>query len=493
MRKFYGAWLISGLLLGVGFVVPALWFLGFFGAASCAWCVWNESTLRRSILGLWLAFTIKAAFAVSFFWATYPIEWLPLELGEVQILFIGVYWFTTALWLGSGAVFMAAIIWLMKQKKWCTYFHTALVMPFAWVAAEIIGSLIFSIMFYGPGGAVTTAFSFGFVGYLVAESYLLLQLATLGGVYFLSFFVVTVSVALVGMWQKSTRNGCVVGVSSVLFFLLLTWYQPIAIIPETGHLVTTVDTTFPRNWTFTETGRNKITQVANTAMDAVFSAPVEYVLLPEGAGYFKQQQPLGPQRSTFLARYTADAVVVDSGPVQVSGKNTLQAIIYSSLSDSFETTQKRYLVPQGEFMPTLYAGLLNVLGYEGAVEYIANAVSYEPAADPSQTHLASSTPGILFCFESVSPYGVRSLVREHPEAPFIAHPVSHAWFHEPNVLWQQLDAMLQVQAVWNQKYIVSAGNHVASRVITPNGLVYTPPVTDQGKWWVVRRTIIPET
>jgi hypothetical protein len=109
----------------------------------------------------------------------------------------------------------------------------------------------------------------------------------------------------------------------------------------------------------------------------------------------------------------------------------------------------------------------------------------------SQTEAASSTPGILYCFESVSPWGVKKIIQERGEVPFIAHPISHAWFNEPKILWKNLDSMLRVQAIWNQQYIVSAGGHVSGQVYTPQGKIRSPENIASGDNWTLRQSFIP--
>ena len=51
--------------------------------------------------------------------------------------------------------------------------------------------------------------------------------------------------------------------------------------------------------------------------------------------------------------------------------------------------------------------------------------------------------------------------------------------------------MLQVQAVWNQQYIVSAGAHMSGQVYAPNGEILSPEDIATGKYWTVRQSFIP--
>jgi apolipoprotein N-acyltransferase len=99
--------------------------------------------------------------------------------------------------------------------------------------------------------------------------------------------------------------------------------------------------------------------------------------------------------------------------------------------------------------------------------------------------LSQEYPGLLFCFEGISPTGVRQILEEREDTPFIAHPISHAWFHEPEEVWHQLDAALKVQAVWNDMTIASAGRHAKSKVYFPDGSIVVPEPVASGHYWEV--------
>ncbi len=85
----------------------------------------------------------------------------------------------------------------------------------------------------------------------------------------------------------------------------------------------------------------------------------------------------------------------------------------------------------------------------------------------------SDIPNILFCFESVSPLAAKSLVRNRP-SDFIMHPMSHSWFHDPVVVWRQLDTMLRFQAVYARTPIISVGNEIRGKVYQSNGQIIEP-------------------
>jgi apolipoprotein N-acyltransferase len=235
-----------------------------------------------------------------------------------------------------------------------------------------------------------------------------------------------------------------------------------------------------------------IAQKLEVAMQAALAIEPDYILLPEDARYFNQVGSTQLVRSQFGFRTgSPEVVIVDSGGVMIDSQLVLQSFVYNYQSSTVDQSQKRYLVPQGEFMPTLYTLGLRLFGQGELVDRVSQELAYDVGPDISQADHAPSSPGILFCFESVSPWGVRTIIHERGSVPFVAHPVSHAWFNEPQVLWNQLERMLRVQAIWNQQYIVSAGNHVAGYLVTPTGAIVYPEPVAQGEYWQVGVVTVP--
>ena len=220
-EKLLLQWSISGVLLGIGFVYPSFWFVSLIGGACFLYLLEREQTRRSLFLGTWLAWTIKSAMAMVWLWSVYPIDWLPDELGNVQLLIIGGYWLVISICLGCGAVFF---VWLAKLLK--KYFPNSsisygLLLPLFWVVGEVVGSTVFSIVSLGPGGSINSSLSFGYSGYLLAESEWLLPLAKVAGVYGLGFLFAVLSSFIFHLVRRTTDQlWKTVSVVLIIFALL---------------------------------------------------------------------------------------------------------------------------------------------------------------------------------------------------------------------------------------------------------------------------------
>jgi len=491
-EKFWLApWVLAGGLLGGAFVWSGLWLVGLVGIAYIFHLTLTESSWRRVILGSIAAWTIKSALALAWFWSVYPITWLDIGSGGLQIGLIGVWWFTAALWLGLGGGLFGLLVFALQKRLPVGWLYTTI--PALWLLAELVGSLIFSILTIGPGGAVTTAFSFGYVGYLLAPHPWLLQLASLGGVYALGLFAVALAVGLLVLVQNRPQyRGYFFGIVVVLYatsFIPL----PVSTVETTEERsVVMIDTAFSPAEFRTSEGRAAVQVEIKSAVDAALALQPDYILLPEDSRYFDQQtNPALTQAQFSFLNNSPSTIILDSGRTTVDDQVVLQSYIYNGVADVVDQSQKRYLVPQGEFMPALYAGALRLFGQGDVVALVEQSLAYQVGLDTSQSDFASSSPGVLFCFESVSPWGVRQIMQERGDVPFIAHPVSHAWFNNPRTLWLQLQAMLAVQAVWNRQYIVSSGNMVAGYVVTPAGTIEQPQVLQVAEQWSLHQVNIP--
>lgn len=486
----YVLWAVSGLLLGAGFYSLSWWPVSLVGGYLFFKQLLNTPQIWKTLfLGALLAWTIKYAIAISYFWSAFPLDFLPLDLGGVTPTLIFLYWFTGSLWLGSG-VWVLCIVKLLLEKNYPhgNQFVMISVLSLAWVWSEVCGSFIFSFVTLGQGSDLNTAFSFGYTGYLFTSHTPLLQLSSLVGVYGLSFTFALLSSSGYLLIRINQLKWLLVG----FIALLVTAQWSLPYDESTYNNVTfveviSVDTQFNARSQDSLRRANQ-RQVLMSAVELALIHEPDYLLLPEDTGLF-----LGSPReleNIKVSLGTTNTIIVDSRTIRNGTNLNLEAYIYNNQFESVHQIAKRYLVPQGEYMPTVYASLFKLFGQEALVEYVKKQINYTVGDYTSQTDLPDHTPAVLFCFESVDPIGVKRLKREHSQAPFIAHPVSHAWFNQSRVLWDQLDSMLQVQAVWNDTYIISASNLGRSQMYTPQGSVLDMEEIASGENWSLKKARI---
>lgn len=488
-------WIGIGILLGVGFVLPPLWFVGLFGIAYQLHVLNKDISLKNKIFGSWLAWTIKFFFVLSFYWQMYPLSWLPFDFGTAQLGLIFLYWFTVSLFLGTGGIVLALLISLLPKYNQKSLLSYILVVPILWILAEVAGSFFLSVFTFGPGGSLNAYFSLGYVGYLIGNHMILVEVAKIAGVYGLSVLTVLISIPI---WRLSKRRSSYFKwtVTAAVVFLIATSN---AVVPEKKQLhqneqvtVALIETSYPVQKLFERDTQDELSAVYEAALQAAIAQEADYIIFPEDSRFFDQHGDIELLKNTFTFTHAeTDAIIIDSGRINYGQSSVLQAMILDTKLNEHYVTQKQYLVPQGEFMPYVYTHLFKAFGFSELVDSVRSLVSYISGPLNDQSVLPARIPGVLFCFESTSPIGVRSLMRGREKVPFIAHQAAYSWFPWPTILLPQLDTSLRVQAIWNDTYIASASSFAAGKLYAPTGNIIDPTYVDQGEYWKVGLVTIP--
>jgi apolipoprotein N-acyltransferase len=469
--------LLIGTLLGAGFVVPGAWILVFLGVPAFLYTAQFCSS-RWSVLWFgWSAATVSAAWSVVWFWSVIPIEWLSVGSIVEQKLLVAIYWVIVSLWLGAGGGFIA-LVWYWWWNR-AGYRFWYVVAPITWLSGEVMGSLIFSLATWRPEILIAPQFSFGYVGYAFAQHDLLFFAASVAGVYSVTVVGVMLSVWLWQcVYQKRTTWVCV-GVTTLL---LTMWLPDLPVSQSDSTVVAVVDTDVAP----TVDARQGVQPSLKEAVATAGQVGASYVVLPEDARFFMPHLDSLWERAQLQKSLTEyDFTLIDSARHEITDSNSIiRGAVYDTKDGFVARADKQFLVPQGEFTPVFFAGVLSLFGYGSELEEMMQGRNYIPGPRRAQV-FPDTTPRILFCFEGVTPWGVRRLLSTaETTVPFIAHPVSHAWFHDPETLWRQLDTMLRVQAFWNDIPVVSAGNQAPGKVYLPNGTIQntaykTIPVGDR--------------
>lgn len=474
--------LTAGILLGVPFVTPWLWWTIFFGVALTITIILDSTTWPKAVGAGVVIMTIKSLFAIGWFWSVYPIEWLGISLGEAQLFLIGVLWMSCALFIGLGGAVLSLLRYVPRS------FLFLIGAPLLWVLSEIVGSFTFSLFTTTGQVALSSGFSFGYIGYALASHGVLRFAALLGGVYALTFLTVFLVCLVQKMYTVLPKQYRYLGLGLIFLLAVVTMpYSPYTHeVTSSTVSVAVIDTKFGGD-VLNRTDRLEYKQtVLREAVKSALSYETKYVVLPEDSGLL----PSGVSPSAMVSMLSFlygknDVTIIDSGTVVLpSGKAAVRASVIDGKTNTLYQADKQYLVPQGEFMPIYTSFLLKAFGQSAVSTAISDRFNFAAGPLVTQEHFAQDIPAVLFCFESVDPLGVARLLRDRT-VPFVAHPLSHAWFHAPYTLRQQLDTMLMVQAIFNRVYIVSAGNNHDGALYTPQGKKQYPVPVAQGIGWKV--------
>lgn len=489
---------LTGLFLGIGFVIPALSAVGIIGVILFLITVVQSNSVRRVISFGVVTWSIKMLLVFSWGFSIYPIDWIATHSPITQIFFILLYAALSSVVIGLGGGICTYILFKLRQYLVVCVPLTLIIIPTTWLLSEISGSLLFSIFFLGPGISPNVSFSFGYVGYLAGAWTLLLPLAILGGVYSLGFVLMFCSTLLFLFLEKRIKRtyglaGCLL----VLSLIVLTQrFGGWVMVPISATNIAVVSTFFDSLFeTMDEFGELK-RQNLEAAVTAANGLSADYIILPEDSRYLQSQFGDKLQGLNVLNAYRftggdPNKMLIDSSRVDTNpGEVVLRAFLLDGQNNHVIEFDKQYLLPQGEFMPYSMQFLFELAGYKEAVALQAVDSAYRPGPKLQIGSIPTNIPAVLFCSEAIDPLGVAKIIKNRT-VPFVANPVSHAWFHNSKILSAQVDTMLRIQAVMNSVYIVSAGNMEASKVYAPTGVVTVGDVVDAGEYWNVAIVSIP--
>jgi len=473
---------IIGFLLGIGLLYPVTPVLTVLGISLSVWLASTLNDARGLFFAGTISWTVKSLLSVSFMWSMYPIYWLEGVSNVAQLAMIGLNWLLVGFSLGV----VGGLVWLLIH--WFCFNLTqtwlrVITVAGLWSGGEILGSLLFSLVFLGPGSTIGLSFSYGFVGYALAALPVFQIGAVVFGVYSLSFLAVVLAQMIMRI-HRVRWWFVIIPITKIVIvsFVLHIYFN----YNEQGVSIATIDT-FTRDRTvptaLTDSTPLYINQIHEAVMASV-SHNLDFVLLPEDARYFSNFDKLAKTNDIALDRITLrtfPGTIIDSGRTAIDTTTAVLRAQYFQNGQPVMVFDKKYLTPQGEFLSYWQSSLLRAFGFKDVLEEYFWS-SYVPGQTTQLSTLG--LPAVLFCFEASHPLAVRMRVTNN--TPFVVYPISHAWFYNADTLTHQTDMMMRTHAIWNRLPIVSAANMEAGKVYYPDGRIVVPVVTDSGDGWVVR-------
>jgi apolipoprotein N-acyltransferase len=484
--------LLSGIFLGIGFVFSWLSFLCLIGLVLCFSLAVESVSVRCAALYIYMVWFIKSLLVLCWVLSVYPLQWVDIEASFLEMLLVFAYWISGASILAFGGLVFGAVVYLLRSR--ISFLVLVLLLPFVWLVCEWLTSVFFSLVTLGGGSYLQNYMSFGQLGYLALSTNLGIYLAK-----YVGFFGLTIGIiAIAGISFFLLRTGkYVILFRLFLIFLLLLFAGHYSFeekyIPQ-GISMLSVSTKFSPELLKTKEGNEIKISAVSDSVKAALTLNRDYVLLPEDSRYFVTKFADMTDKSAYayyqFAYGGSKSVLIDSGRTELKdGRTVLRAAVFDGKADQIYHFDKKYLVPQGEYMPYLYQLVISKLGFSSGVQKFKHSLSYVPGPIEQSTELPENIPAVLFCFESVQKNRV-AILQSQRRIPFVAHPVSHAWFHDSKVLQHQLDTMLVLQAVTNSISIISAGNQTQSKWYTPDGNIeYGVKIVENNMWSITEFSI----
>jgi apolipoprotein N-acyltransferase len=339
--------------------------------------------------------------------------------------------------------------------------RAVVIAPFLWVAMELARTRI-------------TGFPWDLLGTVQVDNVPLARIATVAGVYGLSFEIVLVNTAFAAAFllRRERRNTLLMAALAAAFFLQFgRWMNPAPLPADRAAVL--VQSNVPildsAEWTkdYFEATLRELSALSEQPPAPHQPRPT-LIAWPESPTPFYTSDPLFRQAVSDLAQRTKASVLVGSLGVRNASQSPSQASeVFNSgalVSPSGEWVaryDKVHLVPFGEFVPfkslfSFASGLTKEVGEFGR----GTSRQPLPAGD--------ARLGVFICYESVFPDEIRQFARDGAEV--FVNLSNDGWYGDSGAYAQHL-LQARMRAVENERWLLRDTNTGVTASIDPYGRV----------------------
>jgi apolipoprotein N-acyltransferase len=342
------------------------------------------------------------------------------------------------------------------------YHRRALVaVPFLWVAVELARTRI-------------TGYPWELLGYSQTGNFVLTRIATLTGVYGLSWEIMLVNSVFAAalLVARERRRWLLVSACAAAIILQAgQWVAPAPVRADHTALLVQQNIPIQADWTrdYFENVLLDLTSLSvKSAGDAQSRNPADLIVWPESPSPFYTSDPLFRNAVSAMARQARTWVVsgsIGTVPAMHSGGQGSQvfnsAVLVSPQGDWTARYDKVHLVPFGEYLP--FPRLFSFAGgLTKEVGEFARGSSRSPL-DAGGTRL-----GVFICYESVFPDEVRQFSNQG--AQVFINISNDGWYGDSGA-WEQHLQQTEMRAIENNRWLLSATNTGLTAAIDPAGRV----------------------
>ncbi|MGA3212230.1 MAG: apolipoprotein N-acyltransferase [Terriglobales bacterium] len=418
------------------------------------------ATAGQAFLLGWLAGAIT--YAGSCYWVMYTMHVYgglntPVALG-VQVLF--------CLWVGAQTGLFALLLALVagkEAKSRSGITRTLIAAPFLWVAVELIRSRIIGL-------------PWDLLGNAQVNNIPLTRLATVTGVYGLSFEIMVVNTAFAAAILTRQRRKALLGaaVFAAAALQLSVFVQPPPVPASYSATLVQPNLSLDENWTsqrFRQTlAAMQALSLAPAAGRPATDLAVDLIVWPESPGPFWANEPAFRTAASQLAIQSrayliAGALAVDEASVkagQVDPEPLLNtAVLITPDGHWVASYDKIHLVPFGEYVP-----YRSVLGF--AHQLTREVGNFVPGWRRTVFDMGSYKMGPFICYESIFPNEIRQFALQG--AQVFVNISDDAWYGRTGAPGQHLN-MARMRAIENDRWLLLGTNNGITAAVDPFGRI----------------------
>jgi apolipoprotein N-acyltransferase len=331
--------------------------------------------------------------------------------------------------------------------------------PFLWVAVELLRAYVVS-------------FPWTLLGTAQVDNLPLARLASVTGVYGVSFEIALVNTAFTAAMLVHRKRRRPLLIAALTGAVALQSTVLVRVEPsEVEAHATLVQQNVPivREWSYEQYKKlldelGAMSRAPEPGRDASI-APL--IVWPESPAPFETDDQLFTESTAELARGQKAWLLAGATAVQPGSKAGESGQVYNSallLSPEGAVAQrydKVHLVPWGEYVPFAWAfGFAKSLTHEVG--------TYVSGGERSPLDVGGHRYGVFICYESVFPHEVRQFAERGAEV--FVNISNDGWFGDSGAAWQGLN-MARMRAVENHRWLLRCTNTGITASIDPLGRV----------------------
>jgi apolipoprotein N-acyltransferase len=358
------------------------------------------------------------------------------------------------------ALFVGLFAWTLARLLRRHGRHALLLAPIIWVGLEMTRTHTFF------------SFPWCLLGYTQHSNLLVAQLASLGGVYALSFLVSLSSASLAFVLiapETRERRRALVGLGLILAATLGwgAWRLRSTVFDDGSLRIGLVQASIPQDekWQPGLAWRN-IAWHADLTREAARRG-ARLIVWPESAvPYYYDWTPSIAETMQELARETGASLLFGNDDRE-AGERQDRIFVGAKLVDPNGSLRFRYhkmqLVPFGEYLPL--AAVLERLGVEKLVQEVG---AFTPGQEATVGEVSGRRFGVTVCYEVIFPWLVRRSANQG--ADLLINITNDGWYGRTSAPYQHF-AMARLRAIENGRHLLRAANTGITAVVDPRGRV----------------------
>lgn len=446
---------VSGVLMALAFPMFNMELLAWIGMVPLFFSLRNKTVLKSIYLGLAAGLTF---YLILLYWIPIPVTVygkLPLPVGIFLLLILSLYL----------SLYTAAFSFLISFLRIRSGLPVVMSAPVIWVSLELVITHLL------------TGFPWGLLGYSQHLNLPVIQIADIGGVYGVSFVIVTVNAGMFRCMERYLDGESVLGgrsiwaASAVLLFTLSYGYWRLGqdVSRFTSHdsriTVGIAQGNIDQDHKWDREYQKETIDTYIELSQKLSNGGVDLIVWPETAVplYFQMDETYRPDILK-TAREAHSYILFGSPAYTRNGEEVRyynSAFMISPEMEIADRYDKMHLVPFGEYVP-----LKRLLFF---VDKMAEGIGDFSAGEKVRIlNMPGAGIGVLICYEGIFPDLARKHVKEG--ADMLVNITNDAWFGRTSAPYQHL-SMYALRAVENRVPVVRAANTGVSAFIDRSGLI----------------------